>query len=164
MALDNYIFLVLKELNLEPTQNRVNLLRSWAALENTTAKNNPFATTWNAEPNRTDKFLGGYYFNSNNNYPVKNYSTPEIGAKAFANTLKYGNYYPSIYTGLKSGLPLEQWYSDPVEREFTTYGGGGGYGKKVLKLWSQFKNNKVTIIPIFGVLLGSFLLYLAVKN
>jgi hypothetical protein len=164
MALDNYIGLVLKNLNLPVTQNRVNLLKAWAALENTKAKNNYFATTWNAEPSRTDKYLGGYYFNTNNNFPVKNYSTETIGAKAFANTLIYGNYYPKILAGLKSDLDINNWYNAAVENEFTLYGGGGGYGQKILKLWDQFKNLKVTTLPLLGVLLGAFFIYLAIKK
>lgn len=140
MSLDQYILLVLKYLNLQPTANRINILRAWAAEENTTAKNNYFATTWNAEPNRTDKYIGGYWFNWNNGYPVKNYSTPEIGARAFANTLVYGNYYNNIYAGLVSGMPLNSWYNSNVAAEFATYG-GSGYGNKVLDIWGALKSN-----------------------
>lgn len=165
MSLDNYILLVLKYLNLQPTANRVNLLRAWAAEENTSAKNNYFATTWNAEPNRSDLYIGGYWFNWNGGYPVKNYTTPEIGARAFANTLVYGNYYPGILAGLISGAPLENWYNSQIAAEFATYG-GAGYGNKVLNLWASIKQNNAPgsafagfgVFPVLlmaGILLGS---------
>jgi hypothetical protein len=165
MSLDNYILLVLKYLNLQPTANRVNLLRAWAAEENTKAVNNYFATTWNAEPNRADRYIGGYWFNWNGGFPVKNYTTPEIGARAFAYTLLYGNYYPGILAGLVSGGPLETWYNSQIEREYATYG-GSGYGNKVLNLWAAYKDKNAPgnnmagfgLIPallLVGIFLGN---------
>jgi len=145
MTIDEYITAVLNTLQLPVTQNRVNLLRAWAMQENTKAKNNPLATTWDAEPWRTDKQIGGYWFNWNNGFPVKNYSTPEIGIKAFANTVKQPGYYPFIYDGIKSGLPLDAWYTPLVKDEFAKYG-GAGYGPAVSNIYANQTKN----LPVGG--------------
>lgn len=117
-----YIKAVILALNLAATPNRINFLAAWARKENTSAQYNPFATTWNKEPNRTDKYLGGYYFNWNGGNPVKNYSSFQNGVQAFVSTIKL-NHYKNILAGLISGKPFETWYNATVQAELNKYGG-----------------------------------------
>ena len=118
-----YIRAVLSALNLAATAARVSFLEAWCAKENTNAQFNPFATTWNKEPERSDKYIGGYYFNHNNGNPVKNYSNFQNGVEAFINTIKLP-YYKGILAGLMSGKPFEKWYNSAIQKELNTYGGG----------------------------------------
>jgi len=82
---------ILTALKLSATPNRISFLYAWMSGENTQAKYNPLATTWNmitVDPKQTN-------FNFNNGYPVKNYGSKSIGLIATVNTLKNG-YYPEI--------------------------------------------------------------------
>lgn len=117
-----YIEAVLAALNLAATPNRINFLKAWAAKENTAAQFNPFATTWDKEPDRLDKYLGGYFFNWNGGNPVKNYSTFARGVSAFVSTIKL-SHYKNILAGLISGKPFESWYNSAVQTELNKYGG-----------------------------------------
>lgn len=92
---------ILAALKLKPTANRVQFLYAWMAGENTQAKNNPLATTW--DMSKIDP--GQQNFNWNGGYPVKSYSTPAIGLQATINTLRNG-YYPEIMRYLQQDISL----------------------------------------------------------
>jgi len=117
-----YIRVVINALGLAATPARLSFFEAWSAKENTKAQFNPFATTYNQEPLRQDKYIGGYYFNSNNGNPVKNYSTFDNGVQAFIKTIKLP-YYRSIMAGIVSGKPFEAWYNATVQSELNKYGG-----------------------------------------
>lgn len=139
----NWAKSILQALNLKPTTNRIQFLYAWMAGENTKAKNNPLATTWDMksiDPGQTN-------FNYNGGYPVKQYSSPAIGLKATINTLR-GGYYPEILRFLKEDksigaattallsqlqiwgtgrLPLTIWQSwTPDFKKKLAIGGGAG--------------------------------------
>lgn len=113
---------VLALMKLEPTYNRMLWLMAQSEVENTAAKNNPLATTWNMAS--VDK--GQTNFNS---IGVRNYSTPEIGARATANTLLQKAYYPYMLQMLQADTsPLSPTLNQAtLQKEFTTYGGAAGY-------------------------------------
>lgn len=145
-----YIRAVINALGLAATPARLSFFEAWAAKENTAAQFNPFATTYNQEPLRQDKYIGGYYFNSNNGNPVKNYSTFDNGVQAFIKTIKLP-YYRSIMAGIVSGKPFEIWYSGQVQRELNIYGGG----KYILPYKAAQANN---LILYAGAAMAVFLL------
>ena len=129
MSLENRISFmrgVLENMKLKPTYNRVLWLMSMAAIENTTAKNNPLATTWNM----ASKDSGQTKFNSAG---VKNYSSAAIGQAATARTLMQQKYYPTIYSSLVNDIsPLSNDLDqDKLTQEYITYGGWNKYWTSV---------------------------------
>ena len=113
---------VLALMKLEPTYNRMLWLMAQSEVENTAAKNNPLATTWNMAS--VDKGQTNF-----NGIGVRNYSTPEIGARATANTLLQKAYYPYMLQMLQADTsPLSPTLNQAtLQKEFTTYGGAAGY-------------------------------------
>jgi hypothetical protein len=106
---------ILKALGLTPTQNRMGFMYAWMAGENTRARNNPLATTWNmasVDPGQTN-------FNS---VPVRNYSSWDIGLKATVNTIKLA-YYKSIRDFLAADRPMNEGKST-LAAAFNTWGTG----------------------------------------
>ena len=91
---------ILKALNLQPTANRLQFLYAWMSGENTTARNNPLATTWNMAA--IDPGQKNFNYNVP---PVKEYSAWPIGLAATVNTLKNG-YYSEILRFLKNDYSI----------------------------------------------------------
>lgn len=88
-------------LQLPVTKNRMQFMLAWQAGENTKATWNPLATTENmkaVDPGQTN-------FNYNNNFPVKNYTSYEVGLRANLKTVQNG-YYPEIMRYLKNDLSV----------------------------------------------------------
>lgn len=100
-ALERYFAAVLKLIKAPVTQKNIAWLVAWAGTENTTAGNNPLATTQPA--------AGATVFNS---VGVKNYPSAASGVVATAQTLQNG-YYPAIVAALQSGDPVIYTESGP---------------------------------------------------
>ena len=141
--------LVLKELNTNPTDNKIRLFYAWAAKEspsNVGPTNNPFATmypgTGKKESIKFDPNITAFNWNTKNlnkypqGYPwVKNYSTIEIGAKATATTINKKQFYAPIIKKLQEPNPdfPDSWFDSPeVVQSFCYWGGcspgGDGHG------------------------------------
>lgn len=129
------------KLGLKPTANRIQFLYAWMAGENTKAKNNPLATTW--DMSRVDP--GQQNFNYNGGYPVKSYSTPAIGLQATINTLK-GGYYPEILRFLNSNISLAN-ASGVLIQNLRTWG-TGSLPVQIFNSWDQ--NFKKLLNPTAG--------------
>lgn len=126
----DFFIRLLEKLKLSPTANRMEFLLCWAAVENTRAKNNPLATTWDMkkiDPGQTN-------FNS---VPVRNYSSQAIGVQATANTIatKRG-YYKTIHQALKDNASIHSLpAADAIlTKEFKTWGGTPGYWQIMKKI------------------------------
>lgn len=156
--------LVLKELNTNPTPNKIRLFFAWAAQESPDEigpTNNPWATMWpgtgKKESISFDPNITAFNWNTKNlnkfpqGYPwVKNYSTMEIGAKATAKTLLKGEaeFYKPILDKLRDPNPdfTDEWFdSPPIKQSFCFWGGcpegGGGY-KYAAGVKRNYKSNR----------------------
>lgn len=123
---------VLAKMGLPVTANRLTWLLAQSEVENTAAKNNPLATTWNmasVDPGQTNF----------NNIGVRNYSTAEIGATATAKTLLQTKYYPYTIEVFKADtLPTDPTINTArIQKEFQIYGGAAGY-------WDALKNRSTS--------------------
>jgi hypothetical protein len=138
---------ILAGLKLPVTPNRMQFLYAWMSGENTTAKNNPLATTWDMksiDPGQTN-------FNYNAGYPVKNYSTHAVGLKATLNTLVAG-YYPEIMRFLKQDVSIGSATTTLISNLKTW--GTGLLPVTIYNSWSpEFKKKISTGIAIGGGIL-----------
>jgi type II secretory pathway pseudopilin PulG len=105
-----FIRAVLADLGAPKTAANISSLEAWFPHENTTAVNNPMASTM-LEPGSTT-------FNSAG---VQNYVSPSEGAHATAATLDDG-YYPQIVKALRAGTGL---CGDSFAGELLTWSGNG---------------------------------------
>lgn len=129
MITDNFIIDLLNALKLTPTKNRANFLRAWSASENTTAANNPLATTWDMSS------LGATPYN-NNKPPVQNYPSQEIGVRATAQTLQQASFKP-LLDALKSDQYFDSVYNNAIDSNLNLWGTGG---KLVKDTFAIYKN------------------------
>jgi hypothetical protein len=107
--------------------------------ENTKAKNNPLATTWDMK--RVDP--GQTNFNFNGGFPVKNYSNWEtVGLRATLNTLNQAVYYSEILRYLKSDMSIGTPTS-LLLRQLGTWG-TGELPIKIFNTWSQEFKKKIS--------------------
>lgn len=143
---------ILAALKLKPTANRVQFLYAWMSGENTAAKNNPLATTW--DMSRVDP--GQTNFNYNSGYPVKNYSTPAIGLQATINTLR-GGYYPEILRYLANDLSIGN-PTDALLANLRTWG-TGALPVTIWRSWpADFKKKLGAGLAVGGAVLATVLL------
>ncbi len=116
-----FFYKVMQGLGLQPSINRMEFFLVWAAIENTQAKNNPLATTWDME--KVDP--GQTTFNS---AKVRNYSSEGIGVKATVNTIRL-KYYTPIVDALKADKSIHSLSpsNGGLIQAFKTWGGTQGY-------------------------------------
>jgi hypothetical protein len=109
---------VLTALHMPTTQSNVDFLVGWQQAENTTAANNPLATTWPGVTGATvfNTLTGGGH--------VWNYPTPQAGIQATADTINGGN-YPSIISALQGGNAMQANLSGDLGNNLSTWSGGG---------------------------------------
>jgi hypothetical protein len=109
---------LLTQMHLPVTDSNVNFLVGWEQAENTTAANNPLATTWPGVPGATA------FNNLNGGGHVWNYPTPAAGVTATADTLNGGN-YPSIVSALQGGDAMNANLEGSLGNNLSTWSGGG---------------------------------------
>jgi hypothetical protein len=112
----DFYTLVLKDMGIAnpPFGSKV-ILAGWAALEGTSAKNNPLATTLQKP---------GSYSLPGNPAGVQQYPTVALGAQATADSI--GSSYPSIRLALKTGKV------NLIKESELRLWSGGGYGRDKL--------------------------------
>lgn len=116
-----------KQLDFEMTDEKDRFLEAWARLENTRAKNNPYATTMksNSDP-KSSKFNL-----ANSGEGVKNFSTLDYGVDATARTLRL-RYYKTLIDKLRNNdITAEELAADP---SLNTWGGSSNYSSSVQRI------------------------------
>ena len=170
--LNNFFSDVLDQLGIPDNQGAIDFLTTWAKYEKRAAGKphgfNPLNTTKDMkklDPNQTN-------FNTNKGFPVKSYSTYQVGVKATADTLKLP-YYKNIVKALKDGKPAKLAYNTPgIARELKTWGtqtfaknfvdfaqAAKPTKKEVQKQAGKDYNNLLTISVV--VLIAGALIYLS---
>ena len=121
---------LLEEMNIVPTEWRVNFFVEWMRWENTRARHNPLATTRVVEKNEywQDKPL----FNDNGGVPVKNYNTREIGVRATVETLSL-SYYLDVLKALNAQKINNR---KKLANELANIWGTTGFGRVIREGWS----------------------------
>ena len=112
---------VLNELGIERSEFAIAALVQWAAWEDTLAKWNPLATTWDLLDRSTN-------FNS---VGVKDYVDREAGIEATAKTLR-----KSEYDAIKAMLRQDSFSSNGVEQALNTWSGNGPYVPQLEEEWA----------------------------
>lgn len=164
---------VLKALNIAPSQGAIEFLTTWANFEKRAPGKphgfNPLNTTKDMkkiDPQQTN-------FNTNAGYPVKSYSTYNVGVKATADTLKLP-YYKNIVKALSEGLtPGLAYQRTGIARELRTWGThtlankfvDGAVSKKpnpkqAKETEKKTKGNIIVMIAVLFVVGGLVYLYL----
>lgn len=117
---DAFYGAVLRNLGIQDDPARRGILKAWASLEGTAARNNPLATTLRAP---------GSIPLPGNSAGVQQYATPAAGAAATAATIRNGH-YPTIIAGLRAAsVNGTTTFSDADLRTWS----GGGYDSARLK-------------------------------
>jgi hypothetical protein len=123
------------------TPDKIKYFLAQRRVENTRAKNNPFATTWPGGKRDTWSVDPGMTrFNS---VGVKNFSNIDSGVKATADTLKL-NYYTDLLKALRSDDDMAtQLYEPGVIKGLTSWG-GSSYPSKIQRIYNLISDT----IPI----------------
>jgi len=155
---------VLALMKLEPTYNRMLWLMAQSDVENTAAKNNPLATTWNmqaVDPQQTNF----------NGIGVRNYSTEAVGIRATANTLLQKTYYPYTLQQLQADTsPLNPTLNTAkLQSEYKTYGGTTGYWAELKKIagrntLQEFVKKNYKPLAAGGIMILGFFAFLLFSN
>jgi len=145
---------ILKAMGYKPTPNRIHFVYAWIAGENTRARNNPLATTWNMAA--TDSGQTNF-----NRVGVKNYSNWGIGLAATVKTLKLA-YYKSIRDFLAADKPMSAGRV-PLLQAFNTWGTGilpfTIYDKFSPEFKKQLSSTGNSAAPIILLGIGLILLF-----
>ncbi|MCH8063724.1 MAG: hypothetical protein IH861_14610, partial [Chloroflexi bacterium] len=130
---------VLNELEIARSEFAIDALIQWAAWEDTSAKWNPLATTW-------DLLDRSSIFNS---VGVKDYVDSDAGVEATAKTLR-----KSEYDAIKDMLRQNSFSLNDVEQALNTWSGNGPYVPQLEKdwatLWSKRLKKNVSTSPPKG--------------
>lgn len=146
---------VSQNIGVEYDEDVARFFNAWASLESTNASNNPFGSSYPGTGRIKDKSgkivdhnMTSFNWAANKQlHWVKNYSTPQIGAKLLSDHLKKPLYRP-ILDGIRSKSFLNKsWYfKSDVKHSFHKWGGHSDeYSSKV---WSRFKNKRKRKRPI----------------
>jgi hypothetical protein len=129
------------ELSIPLTPDKIKYFQTQRRVENTRAKNNPFATTWPGGKKETWSYDPGMTrFNS---VGVKNFSNIDAGVKATADTLRL-NYYTDLLKALRSDENIAmQLYKPGVIKGLASWG-GSSYPGKIQRIYNLISDT----IPI----------------
>ncbi len=149
MNKDKFSLSVLRILKVPATPENLRFMKAWYLCENTTALNNPFATTQN--------YTNATNFNSTG---VKNYLTEQDGIIATVKTLSYKAYRP-ILAALKMKLPASiAVQTEGVQTALNTWGTTGKAVAGKLTTTQPVIIDRTEINPFIFLIFAGFTLYL----
>lgn len=121
---DEFFKIVMQDLGVTPTDEKMRFFKAWQRAENTAALNNPLATKWPGSTKKTwDKDPEMITFGNEN---VKSYSKGKYGVQATVETLQQSGRYNCIKSKLRqdniTAEELAKCYSD-----LALWSGGDGH-------------------------------------
>lgn len=126
-------------LSITLTPDKIKYFQAQRAVENTRAKNNPFATTWPG--GKRDTWSADPDMTRFNSVGVKNFSNLDAGVKATADTLRLGH-YTDLLNALRSNEDMAKKIYEPGIITALNKWGGGSYAPKIQ---SRYKSVRDTI-------------------
>lgn len=129
---DKFFEKVLQTLGTNSTPEKLRFFKAWQSVENTDAKNNPLATTWDKQvPGQSDFNTAG----------VKSYPSEDVGVSATVNTLAKTTNYTNIVNKLKQDdITAEELAAETAELD--KWGTGGAKVAKKLGSIPQTDDKK----------------------